>query len=123
MIIAIPTEDKDLSSGVCSSFGRTPYFVFYNTESKISIFMDNPAFSAQGGAGIKAGQFIASNNAEVLLTPRCGENASEVLMAANIRLFKTINDNAQNNINEYLEGKLTELNYIHPGLHKRGDLK
>ncbi|HZK44041.1 MAG TPA: NifB/NifX family molybdenum-iron cluster-binding protein [Syntrophomonadaceae bacterium] len=120
MKISIPVDDKNMNAGVSRSFGRAPYFLFYDTESKESTFLNNSAADSRGGAGIKAAQAIVDNKAEVLLTPRCGENAAEVLGTANIKLYKTINDSIEDNIKAYSDGKLTLLNDIHPGLHNGG---
>ena len=89
MKIAIPVDEKTLESSVCASFGRTPYFLIYDIETKESIFLDNGAVASTGGAGIKAAQTIVDHNVSVLLTPRCGENAAAVLKAAEIKIYKT----------------------------------
>jgi predicted Fe-Mo cluster-binding NifX family protein len=34
MKIAIPVDEKTLESNVCVSFGRTPYFLIYDVETK-----------------------------------------------------------------------------------------
>ncbi len=120
MKIAIPVEDKTLSSKVCISFGRTPYFLIYDTELDKGEFLDNSAAASQGGAGIKAAQAIVDAGASVLITPRCGENAAEVLNAANIKLFKTLNDVVADNIKAYKEGALSPLTDIHAGFHNHG---
>jgi len=39
MKIAIPVDEKSLESNVCVSFGRAPYFLIYDTETKESIFL------------------------------------------------------------------------------------
>jgi predicted Fe-Mo cluster-binding NifX family protein len=52
MKIAIPVDEKSLESNVCVSFGRAPYFLIYDTETKESIFLDNGAAASTGGAGI-----------------------------------------------------------------------
>lgn len=120
MKIAIPVNDKSMNSSVCDNFGRTPYYLIYNTESKESIFLDNSAAASQGGAGIKAAQTVVDNKVNALLTPRCGENAAEVIKAANIQLYKTISDSVKENIDALNEGKLALLEDIHPGFHGRG---
>ena len=120
MKIAMPVDDKSMETTVCMSFGRTPYFLIYDTESKESVFLDNSAAASQGGAGIKAAQSIADNHARALLTPRCGENAAEVIKAAHIKIYKTINDSIMENINAFSEGKLPVLEEIHAGLHHHG---
>jgi len=120
MKIAIPVDDKSIETSVCQSFGRTPYFLIYDTESKDSVFLDNSAAASQGGAGIKAAQIIVDNKVSALLTPRCGENAAVVIKAANIKIFKTINDSIKENIDALKEGKLTLLEDIHAGFHNHG---
>lgn len=120
MKIALPVDDKFIETSVCQSFGRTPYFLIYDTESKDSVFIDNSAAASQGGAGIKAAQIIVDNKVSALLTPRCGENAAVVIKAANIKIFKTINASIKENIDALKEGKLALLEDIHAGFHNHG---
>jgi predicted Fe-Mo cluster-binding NifX family protein len=120
MKLAIPVNDKSMQSGVCQSFGRSPYFLIYDTETKENTFLDNSAVASQGGAGIKAAQTIVDNNVNALLTPRCGENAAKVIKPANIKIYKTANDSITDNINDFNDGKLSLLDDIHPGLHNHG---
>lgn len=119
MIIAIPVDNKRLDSSVCISFGRTPYFMFYNTETKVESYFDNSAFNAQGGAGIKAAQKIVDEGTNVLITIRCGENAAEVLNE-NVKIYKSIQGNAKKNIDAFLNGQLSPLTEIHAGFHNHG---
>lgn len=121
MKIAIPVDDKSMETSVCPSFGRTPYFLIYDTESKKGLFIDNSAAASQGGAGIKAAQTIVDNKASVLITPRCGENAAEVIIAANIKIYKTLNDSIMDNIDALNNGKLSLLADIHKGFHNHGE--
>lgn len=120
MKIAMPVDEKVMETSVCMSFGRTPYFLIYDTESKDSTFLNNNAIASQGGAGIMAAQTIVDNKVEALLTPRCGENAAQVIKAANIKIYKTINDSVNDNINALNEGKLPLLSEIHAGFHNHG---
>ncbi|MDO0823455.1 NifB/NifX family molybdenum-iron cluster-binding protein [Desulfosporosinus nitroreducens] len=120
MKIAIPVDDKSTETSVSQSFGRTPYYLIYDTESKESVFLDNSAAASQGGAGIKAAQTIVDSKVSALLTPRCGENAADVLKAANIKLYKTVNASIQDNIDALNDGKLSLLEDIHPGFHGHG---
>ncbi len=120
MKIALPVDEKNMKTGVCISFGRTPYFLIYDTETQEAIFIDNSAAASQGGAGIKAAQTIVDNKAEVLLTPRCGENAAEVIKAASIKIFKTMAGSAMDSINAFIDGKLSLLEEIHAGFHHHG---
>ena len=117
MKIAIPVDEKSMESTVCQSFGRTPYYLFYDTEGGTSEFQDNSASASQGGAGIRAAQLIVDEKTDALLTPRCGENAAQVLRGAGVKIYKTINNSVRDNIEAFKEGKLTELKEIHPGFH------
>ena len=121
MKVAIPVEERKVDSEVCISFGRTPLFMVYDTDSKESYFIDNSAIAVTGGAGIKAAQSIVDNDVVAMLTPHCGENAADVLKAGDVKIYRTVKDkNAIENINLFTEGKLSILENIHPGYHGAG---
>jgi predicted Fe-Mo cluster-binding NifX family protein len=117
MRIAIPVDEQSLESGVCPSFGRSPYFLFYNTITKESYYLDNGAVASQGGAGIRAAQVIADHGVKALIAPRCGENAEEVLRKAEVLIYKAIPGTAKRNIDAFEAGKLVLLSDFHPGFH------
>lgn len=87
MKIIIPVDEASVESGVCVSFGRAPYFML--CEGGKAEFLPNPGAEAEGGAGLKAAQAVADSGAEALITVRCGENAAQVLKAADIRIYKS----------------------------------
>ena len=117
MILMMPVnEDKKT---VCISYGRAPLFMKYDTETKEKEFLVNEAADAPGGAGIKAAQMIIDNNTDVILTPRCGENAVEVLKEAKIKLYKTTSDDIDGELEKFANGKLNELSEVHQGLHHK----
>lgn len=120
MIIAIPADEKNMNTNVCISFGRAPYFLIYNTKTEESTFVNNSAAESSGGAGIKAAQIIADNNADALLTPRCGENAANVLKSADVKIYKTKGTSVKENIKDFTDGKLPLLDEIHSGFHGHG---
>lgn len=117
MKIVIPVDEKTLESNVCVSFGRTPYFLIYDTETNESAFIDNSAATSTGGAGIKAAQIIVDNKANALLTPRCGQNAADVIKAADIKIYKTTFSSIKDNLAAFTDGKLPILEEIHAGFH------
>ncbi|MPM60778.1 hypothetical protein SDC9_107632 [bioreactor metagenome] len=120
MIVAIPIDEKSMESGVCPSFGRAPYFLFYNTVTKDCEYLDNAAVASEGGAGIRAAQVIADRGTKALLTPRCGENAQELLSKAEVFVYKTIPGTVQDNLAAFAEDKLALLKEFHPGFHGHG---
>lgn len=117
MKIALPVEEKTLNTPVCVSFGRTPFFMIFNTKNGEYEFIDNSAAASQGGAGIKAAQLLADKGAKAVITFRCGENAAEVLKPAEINLYKAVDGTAFDNIEKFQLGELSLLNDIHPGFH------
>ena len=123
MRIILPVESKSLNAPVCPSFGRTPFFVLYDTENGSHEFLDNAAASSQGGAGIQAAQMLVDSGAGVVITYRCGENAAEVLKAADIRMYKAQDGSVEDNIIKFKEEALAPLSEIHPGLHHHGGQK
>ena len=119
MIIAIPVEDNAEDTNVCVSFGRTPWFLFCNTETDTKQLLENPAASASGGAGVKAAQFVIDRHTDVLITVRGGENAAEVLLAAEIQVYKAQGKTVKENLTAYVEGKLEKLQSFHSGFHNK----
>jgi len=120
MKLAMPVEAKDLENKVCPSFGRTPYFLIYDTDSKEEVYLDNSAANTQGGAGIKAAQIIVDSGVQALLTPRCGKNAAEVLTDSGIKLYKTREGSVKENIESFATNQLDVLQEIHAGFHNHG---
>lgn len=117
MKIAIPSEGKELSSAVSQSFGRTLYFLIADTETENFEVLNNQAAMAQGGAGIKAAQAVADSGAKAVITFHCGENAANVLKAANIKILKAVPGTVGEAVEKYRKGNLSELSEIHPGYH------
>jgi predicted Fe-Mo cluster-binding NifX family protein len=117
MKIAIPSEGNELSSSVSPSFGRTATFIVADSETLEFQVLDNEAAAAQGGAGIKAAQAVADSGAQAVVTFHCGENAAQVLNAADIKLYKAVPGTVKDMIEQLKDGTLQELTEIHPGYH------
>ncbi|MCK9444779.1 MAG: NifB/NifX family molybdenum-iron cluster-binding protein [Tissierellaceae bacterium] len=120
MKIAMPVGKKDIATNVGTSFGRSPYFLVYDTETKESEFIENNAAMSSGGAGVKAAQTVIDSDAAVLLTPQCGENAANTLKSANIEIYKTTSKSIMESIDAYIAGELQTLDEIHDGFHDHG---
>ena len=115
MIIAIPTDET--RKNVCVSFGRAPFFLFHNTDTGTTEFVENPAAEAQGGAGPKAAQVILDHDSDVLITVRCGENAARVLQMGEVKIMEAQGQYALENLQTFLDGKGKELTHFHAGFH------
>lgn len=113
MKIIIPVDEARADSPVCVSFGRAPYFML--CEGGRTEFFENPGAQAEGGAGLKAAQAAADSGAEALVTVRCGENAAEVLKAADIKIYRSVEGSALENAAALERGQLSELTHFHAG--------
>ena len=120
MKIAIPVDENHLKTNVCVSLARAPYYLIHDTESNESIFIENTAADSQGGAGVKAAQLLVDQKIHVLLTPRCGQNAAEVLIAAKMEIFRTEYPSAHENLDAFKSASLTALTEFHAGFHGHG---
>jgi predicted Fe-Mo cluster-binding NifX family protein len=120
MKIALPIDEKSIESPVSLSFGRAPYFLLYSPVTQEAAFFENTAAASHGGAGIKAAQFIADHGANVLLAPRCGENAGQVLTKAEVLVYQTMPGTAKQNIDAYIANQLNLHAGFHPGFHGKG---
>lgn len=119
MKIALPVDNKSMESNVCASFGRAPYFLVYDTETKESVFVENTAASSTGGSGIMAAQIVADLGVNALLTPRCGQNAADVFRSADIKLYRANTNSAKDNLEAFIQGELLLLEEFHAGFHGR----
>ena len=117
MKIGIPVKEEKMDTNVNDTFGRAPYFLIFNLESEDSEFIVNEAASARGGAGIIAAQTVVDSGVEALLTPRMGKNAADIVMAAGIKMYTSVEGSVEENINLYKKGKLESLEDIHSGFH------
>ncbi|MFI3168075.1 MAG: DUF134 domain-containing protein [Bacillota bacterium] len=113
MKIAIPLDENKID--VCPVLARAPYFLLWEN-SKTEI-VENPASAAQGGAGVQVAQFILDSKVTTLITPRCGQNAADVFKACEMKIYKSTGKTAEENISDFLEGKLEELTTFHGGFH------
>ncbi|MBU0762017.1 MAG: NifB/NifX family molybdenum-iron cluster-binding protein [Candidatus Altiarchaeota archaeon] len=91
MKIAVTAVKGGLEDMVCPVFGRCPkYTVVDYDDGEISDVktVDNPAFSAQGGAGIQAAQYILNENIEAVISANFGPNASKILLHGGVKMYQ-----------------------------------
>ncbi|NLD20093.1 MAG: dinitrogenase iron-molybdenum cofactor biosynthesis protein [Clostridiales bacterium] len=115
MRVLIPVDEDN--SLICPTFGRTPYFLLFDTENKEKEILGNPAAQAQGGAGLQAAQFVLDNKVDIIITPRCGQNAADVFREAEIKIYKSEGQSAEVNIENFVKGTLSLLEHFHSGYH------
>lgn len=87
MIIAVTSMGQEEHSPVCPQFGRTPFFVLYDTDKDEFRSLANPGYSQSNGAGPAAAGAVINNAAEIVITGRLGDKAEAVLKKAGIRVI------------------------------------
>lgn len=113
MKIAVPLDEN--REDVCIVLARAPYFLF--REEGKDLIVENPAAQAEGGAGVQAAQFLVDSGVHVLITVRCGQNAAEVFQAAGMKIYKSANKAAADDLKALEDGTLEELTQFHGGFH------
>ncbi len=106
MIVALPTETSGEKSFISEHFGRSNFYYIYNTETATGEVFINPFKDAQGGAGIKASEFILEHKTDVLITPRVGEKALRVFKSSAIVMYKSTDKIVKENIASFLNKEL-----------------
>lgn len=108
MKIAISSQGENLEAMVDPRFGRCAYFIIYDTETKETEVLPNPALDAMGGAGIQAAQVIVDKGVEVVITGNVGPNAFQTLNQAKIKIFGVASSTVKEGLKKYENGELNE---------------
>ena len=107
MKVAASASGPELGSAVDPRFGRCQYLIIVDTDSFASEAIANPAAAAVGGAGIQAAQLVVQKGAEVVLTGRCGPNASQVFQASGVPVISGIEGTVREAVERYKKGELS----------------
>jgi predicted Fe-Mo cluster-binding NifX family protein len=111
MKIAISSEGKDLESEVDARFGRCSYFLIVETKNnKIERFkaIENTAKAQMGGAGITAGEIVANQKVDAIITVNLGPRAFSVFEQFGIKIYQG-KGKIKKVVQEFLNGNLKEL--------------
>ncbi|QWC00101.1 NifB/NifX family molybdenum-iron cluster-binding protein [Mycoplasmatota bacterium] len=109
MIIVLPIKEESEKSIVSDQLGRANYFYVYHSENDEGVIFKNTFLNENHGAGVKTAEFLLKQNADVLITPRIGEKALEILLETKVKIFKSNAKIVKENIKDYLNGDLEEL--------------
>ena len=105
MRVAISATGPTLDAEVDPRFGRCPYFIIADPETMQFEAIDNSSATAAGGAGISAGQMIASKGVEAVLSGNFGPNAYQVLSAAGLQLISGVSGKVRDAVQAYKSGQ------------------
>lgn len=109
MILFIPTQSDSEKSLVSDQLGRSNYFYIYDTDKEEGTFYKNSFMNENHGAGVKTAEFVLKQNVSVMITPRVGEKALDILLDTNVKIVKSNGKVVKEVIQDYLKQKLEEL--------------
>ncbi len=87
MKICITSTDENLESAVSPRFGRCPYFLIVDTESKEVEVIENSSNRASRGAGVGAAQRVSEAGCDVVIAGNVGPNALFALERFGIKAY------------------------------------
>ena len=118
MQIAISLQDnKGLDSSVSTIFGRCPFFMFIDPQSKVFTIEANAAKAATGGAGIQAAQRVVDKGVKSIITGNLGPKAHAVIQSANIAVYQCEGGSAAQAVEAFLAGDLGKLSEASTSTH------
>jgi predicted Fe-Mo cluster-binding NifX family protein len=109
MKIGICATGPNLDSQVSPVFGRAPYFLILDSETKEFKAIINSALESGRGAGVGASQIITSQGVKVVICGNLGPNAFSVLKMSGIKIYSGIFGlTIKEAVNKYKKGDLKE---------------
>ncbi len=112
MKIAISSTGKGIESQVDARFGRCPYFVIVEIENKkiknIKT-VENTATQQMRGAGISAGEIVANEKVDAVITQNLGPRAFGVLQQLSIEMYQG-SGRIKNVVQQLINGNLKKIN-------------
>jgi len=111
MKIAISSTGNNLESEVDARFGRCNYFLIVEIEdNKIKDFnaIENTAKSQMGSAGISAGEIVAKQKVDAIITVNLGPRAFSVFEQFKIKTYQG-EGKIKEVVQKFLDKKLKEL--------------
>lgn len=107
MILVFPSSGTDIESDIDQRFGRCPYFVSFNTDSKKVVFAENTQnYQAVQGAGIQSATHVVNMKADVCITTHCGPKAFKVFNVAGVKVVTGIKGKIKDAIADFEKGKM-----------------
>ena len=119
MRVAITATANNYNEMMDGRFGRAPYFLVFDTQTKLWTAYENvQSTELEHGAGIQAAQMVERLGAKVLITGQVGPKALQVLRANAVKIYCVESGKVNDILNAFLEGHYSE--YFAPN-EKRGE--
>jgi predicted Fe-Mo cluster-binding NifX family protein len=88
MIIAVTVIQPEIGSLLSDGFGRSKYFMLYDSNVRSAEFIPNSFSFELGGAGIQAARILIEKNIDVLITGNIGMNPLRVFSSSDIDVYQ-----------------------------------
>jgi len=111
MKIVISSIGKTLESDVDERFGRCNYFLIVEVEDKKvkgTNVIENTAKAQAGGAGITAGEIVANEKPDAVISTNLGPRAFSVFKQIGIKIYKG-QGKIKDVVRDFIDDKLEEL--------------
>ncbi len=119
MLIAVSVKKPDLSTELSDAFGRSEYFLLFDSTRKTSRFLQNPYSSELGGAGIQSAHFLIENKVETVITTFIGFNTLRFFNSLKVNVYLCKNCKAEESLKLFSEGTLKEIDASAIGQYPR----
>jgi predicted Fe-Mo cluster-binding NifX family protein len=87
MRIAVSSKGDNLSSGVDPRFGRSSFFVVFDTEDgSFDVLNNEENAQAAQGAGVRSAENVVGRRVDVVVSGNIGPKAFDILSAAGIKV-------------------------------------
>lgn len=108
MVLAFPSDGTGIDNNIDKRFGRSAFFVSYDTESKDLSFVNNEQnYQAVQGAGIQSATHVVNMKADVCICSHCGPKAFKVFDAAGIKVITGAEGKIRDVIRKFENGELS----------------
>ena len=111
MKIAISSTGNNLESEVDAKFGRCSYFLIIEIKDKKVKdvkAIENTAKAQMGGAGITAGEIVANQKVDAIITVNLGPRAFSVFKQFGIKIYQG-QGKIKDVVQDFVNNKLTEM--------------
>lgn len=85
MRYAVVAREPNTNGLVSPVFGRCAWLILFDDATGATEVIENPAATASGGAGIQTAQIVLDHDIDVLVAPKLGPKAHEVLTRGGVR--------------------------------------
>lgn len=108
--IAVSVEKPEKFSPISEIFGRSHFFLVYNSTNNLEIFLRNPFALELDNGGIKTTKIMIENNIDVVIVKQIGVTSLRFLNSSSIKVYKCSCKNANEAFQNFKEGKLILIN-------------